>query len=101
MKIAYLVPSLINRGPVIVVRDLINVMTAYGHQCTIYYFDELEHTNINCPTERICMRNSINFNDFDVVHSHGIRSDFYVFYISLWLAEQFAYLLYIVLYLKI
>ncbi|MEO4796313.1 glycosyltransferase family 4 protein [Bacteroides uniformis] len=79
MKIAYLIPSLINRGPVIVVRDLVNVMTAYGHQCTIYYFDELEHTDINCPVERICMRYSINFNDFDVVHSHGIRPDFYVF----------------------
>lgn len=79
MKIAYLVPSLINRGPVIVVRDLVNVMTAHGHQCIIYYFDELKHVDINCPVERICIRDSINFNDFDVVHSHGIRPDFYVF----------------------
>lgn len=79
MKIAYLVPSLINRGPIIVVRDLVTVMTINGHQCIVYYFDESDAIDISCPVKKISIRDIINFNDFDVVHSHGIRPDLYVF----------------------
>lgn len=52
MKIAYLVPSLINRGPIIVVRDLVTVMTVNGHQCMVYYFDESDAIDISCPVKK-------------------------------------------------
>lgn len=79
MKIAYVVPALVNKGPVIVVKDLINVMIANGHQCIVYYLDESDCISVNCPVKKIVFRYSINFDEFDVIHSHGIRPDFYVF----------------------
>ena len=79
MKIAYIVPSLANRGPIIVVKDLVTVMTAHGHDCIVYYFDEKCELNFDCETKRIKFVKSIDFSQFDVIHSHGIRSDIYLF----------------------
>ena len=38
MKLAYIVPSLAQRGPVLVVFHLVQEMLAHGHECTVYYF---------------------------------------------------------------
>ncbi len=80
MKIALIVPALANKGPVIVARDLIHVLVTHGHECMVYYFDNIVELDFDCPLKRISFRESINFNTFDIVHSHGLRPDLYVWY---------------------
>lgn len=79
MNIAYIVPALVNKGPVLVVKDLVDTMIAHGHQCTVFYFDEKTEITIRCSTVRIRFFEKINFSNFDIVHTHGIRPDLYAF----------------------
>ena len=79
MNIAVIVPSRKKAGPIIVAADQIKLLTAQGHQCKLFYFDdksdELEFVS---PTEKISMRTSIDFSLFDIVHCHGLRPCLYV-----------------------
>ena len=77
MNIAYIVPSLAAKGPVIVVRDLSELMIANGHKCTVFYFDDIVEMTFSCSTIRITQK--IDFTKFDIVHSHGLRPDKYVY----------------------
>lgn len=80
MNIAYIVPALRNKGPIIVVKELVNLMLEKGHKCSVFYFDSIGNISISCPTYQISFFKSIHFNDFDIIHSHGIRPDAYVFF---------------------
>lgn len=79
MKIAFIITSLANKGPILVVKDLVTVMNLHGHQCFVYYFDEIKEVDFHCPTQKIGFCSTIDFNSFDIVHSHGLRPDIYVF----------------------
>lgn len=79
MRIAYIIPSLLPTGPVNVVFDLVKLMTENHHQCTVYYFDTGGHMDFPCETIRISMSDKIDFNLYDVVHSHTFRPVMYVF----------------------
>lgn len=79
MKIAYILPSLRNQGPVIVAKNLTDYLVAWGHTVDVYYFDELPSAmEFSCPTIRISMKEPIDFDKYDVIHSHGLRPDKYV-----------------------
>ncbi|MDE7073723.1 MAG: glycosyltransferase family 4 protein [Odoribacter sp.] len=78
MKIAYIVPSLANRGPIRVVHDLVEVMLAHGHKCVVFYLTDICELTFRCQTEKINFLKSFDFYSFDVVHSHGLRPDIYV-----------------------
>lgn len=84
MKLAYIVPSLAQRGPVLVVFHLVQEMLAHGHECTVYYFDNIIELKFPCKTERIFFLKSINFSSYDIVHSHGLRPDAYIFLHKPW-----------------
>lgn len=79
MNIAYIVPKLANKGPVIVVKELATMMTRHNHKCKVFYFDEETEISMPCETEQISIFKSFDFNSFDIIHSHGIRPDLYVF----------------------
>lgn len=79
MKILYIVPSLAYEGPIFVVRSLVRVMTEHGHYCKVVYFDEKRVNDLKCDTEKINFFNKTDFSKYDVVHSHGLRPDAYVF----------------------
>ena len=49
MNIAYILPSLANKGPVLVVRDLVREMKNRGHRCSVFYFDDKIEVAIDCP----------------------------------------------------
>jgi glycosyltransferase involved in cell wall biosynthesis len=86
MKIAFILPSLKQAGPVNVVFDLVTLLIANGHRCEAFYFDELSE-NIHqfpCQTRKITMRSKIHWDEFDVVHSHGLRCDAFVFIHKPW-----------------
>lgn len=79
MNIAYIVPKLANKGPVIVVKELVTVMTKHNHKCKVFYFDQGCEISMPCEVEHISMYKGFDFNSFDIIHSHGLRPDFYVF----------------------
>ena len=82
MNIAYVVPSLAAKGPIIVVRDLSELMVTNGHKCTVFYFDDIVEMTFPCPTIRITRK--IDFREFDIVHSHGLRPDIYIYKYREW-----------------
>jgi L-malate glycosyltransferase len=79
LKIAFILPSLANRGPILVVRDLSAELEKLGHSCTVFYFDQLEPIDFSVPVRRIRYKSKLDFNEFDIVHSHGLRPDRYVY----------------------
>lgn len=80
MNIAYVVPALSNKGPVVVVKELVSQFTRKGHCCTVYYFDDIIELKFDCSVVRLSNKEKIDFTQFDVVHSHGLRPDKYIFY---------------------
>lgn len=79
MKIAYIIPKLVNKGPIIVVQELVQQMIIHGHECYVYFFDEGQEISLPCKTQKISFFESIDFNKFDIIHTHGLRPDLYVF----------------------
>lgn len=79
MKIAYIIPKLVNKGPIIVVQELVQQMITHGHECYVYFFDEGQEISPPCKTQKISFFESIDFNKFDIIHTHGLRPDLYVF----------------------
>ena len=80
MKIAYIVPKLAKKGPVNVVQELVKQMMLHHHVCVVYYLDEGNEVNFPCPTIRVRFGERIPFDSFDIVHTHGLRPDTYVFF---------------------
>jgi len=78
MRIAYIVPSLDSKAPVLLVKRLSDYFVSNGHGVKVFYFDNLVNVNFNCATEQIGMDKPINFDDFNIVHSHMMRPDKYV-----------------------
>lgn len=79
MNIAYIIPSLVNQGPIVVVNSLVNQLSKRGFGIDVYYFDELDSAmTFACPTHKISMNTPINFDDYDIIHSHCFRPDRYV-----------------------
>lgn len=79
MRIAYIVPSLQAFGPAIVVLNLTKQLIAMGHDVDVFYFDERESAmSFGCKTIRIEKTKLIDFDSYDIVHSHCLRPDMYV-----------------------
>ena len=83
LNIAFIIPSLKANGPCIVCRDLAVQMIAHGHHCVVYYFDECGNLDFPCETVRITMKTMIDFEQFDIVHSHEVGLIFMYYCISL------------------
>ena len=82
MKIAYVVPSLIRSGPIKVVAALV-AQLKQKHEIEIFYFkdrDDRELIDFDVPTTRITFFQRIDFDRFDIVHTHTIKADGYLFF---------------------
>jgi len=79
MKIAYIVPALSNKGPIIVVKELVSQFIKNNHYCVVYYLDDIIELDFDCPVIKINKEEKINFDKYDIVHSHGLRPDIYIF----------------------
>lgn len=81
MNIAYIIPSRHKLGPIIVVYELVSQVVKKGHCVTVFYFDDYQDNvfDFPCETQKIGFGDNINFQEYDVVHSHGFRPDMYVF----------------------
>lgn len=78
MKIAFILPSLINQGPIVVVNNIVKYLKSYVDQIDVYYFDETLAMRFDCPVYRIRMNQAIDFDKYDIIHSHCLRPDKYV-----------------------
>lgn len=79
MKIAVIIPKLANQGPVIVAKDILDNLQNLFELVDVYYFDEIEpEINLNYNLYKISLFEKIDFEKYDVVHSHMLRPDFYV-----------------------
>ena len=81
MRILFILPSLSKQGPVVVAYELVTKLVEHGHDCTVDYFDTKENNVLSfpCRTKRICLYYKMNFDDYDVVHTHGLRPDLFLF----------------------
>lgn len=73
MNIAYIVPSLNNQAPILVVQTLARIMTQHGHSCCVYHFDDIKELEFPCETRHISFKDQIDFSQYDVVHTHCLR----------------------------
>jgi|LauGreDrversion4_2_1035121.scaffolds.fasta_scaffold155602_2 glycosyltransferase involved in cell wall biosynthesis len=74
MKIAMVLPSLAQKGPIIVARDIIDQLKDEFH-FEVFYFDDIVEIDFPCTTHRV--EQDYKFVGFDIVHSHMLRPDFY------------------------
>jgi len=77
MKIAFIVPSLARKGPVLVVRNIISQIINKA-DVDVYYFDNIVELKFDCSTYKINMCDQIEFNKYNIIHSHGYRPDKFV-----------------------
>lgn len=77
MKIAFVLPSLANKGPILVIQDLVAELVKHGHECDVYYFDDILQLEMACPTYKLSFFKKIDFNAYDVVHTNMFRPDVY------------------------
>ncbi len=80
MRIAMILPSLAAAGPGFVVKDLCTEFVAMGYVCKVFYFDDVKELEMPCPTKRIKFFDQIDFEDWDIIHSHMFRPDAYVWW---------------------
>lgn len=80
MKIAVVVPSLLPTGPVRVALDQAGTLRQHGHQVTLFYFDLKPGAVEDAGAVHIQFAVPFLFAGFDVVHSHGLRPDAYVWW---------------------
>lgn len=81
MKICYVVPAIVNKAPILVVMQLCEQMVRRGHEVTVLYFDECVEIELleGVRFERVGFYKSFDFSAYDVVHSHLLRADAFVF----------------------
>lgn len=78
MRIAYLLPSLDRKGPVIMVRHLVRHLVDKVDAIDVYFFNEPQGIEFPVPTRKIRLSHRLDFEKYDIVHSHLLEPDFYV-----------------------
>jgi glycosyltransferase involved in cell wall biosynthesis len=78
MRIAQIVPALVNKGPVNVAHDLSSELSKLGYYVEVFYFDKEQEMDFPCKTTRISFFKGYDFSAFDIIHSHCLRPDMYV-----------------------
>jgi glycosyltransferase involved in cell wall biosynthesis len=82
MRIAFIVPKLVNQGPILVVKDLIDKIKNRVELIDVFYFDDeiVDDFEFNVNAFKIDFFDKINFDKYDIVHSHMFRPDFYIWF---------------------
>lgn len=79
MRIAYILPSLINAGPIVVANTIVENIIDKVDKLDVYYFDDKVGLDFSCNTIKISdVKKPIDFDNYDIIHSHGYRPDKYV-----------------------
>jgi glycosyltransferase involved in cell wall biosynthesis len=79
MKVAFIIPRLVNKGPVIVIRDLVKLLSDQIEVIHVYHFGSENEIIFDCPTFKISLFDKIDFDFYNIVHSNMFKPDLYVF----------------------
>lgn len=84
MNIAYILPSLAKQAPIMIATSIANTLAQKGHDVTIFYFsgDIQVSLDASITVNKISFFKKINLNKVDVVHSHLLRPDLFLFFQS-------------------
>jgi hypothetical protein len=82
LKIAFIVPKISKSAPIIYVFNIINYISEFCN-VELFYFDNIIELDLPCKITRISIFKKYDFNKFDIVHSHGLRPDFFIFFNSI------------------
>lgn len=78
MKIAIILPSLAHTGPILVAKDIVDFIYDKVDTVHVYYFDAIEEVVFKCSVYQIDFNEKIDFDAYDVIHSHMYRPDKYI-----------------------
>lgn len=73
-----MIPSLKNYGPVRVVKDTIDNLPVPAGDIKVFYFDEEVPLKFRCEVKKISFRDQIDFDAFDIIHTHSLRPEIYM-----------------------
>jgi glycosyltransferase involved in cell wall biosynthesis len=80
IKVAIIVPSLANKGPVKVVKNLVDAsLLIENHnqvEYSLFYFDQVKELDFECRIHHI---SEIIPEEYDIIHTNGIRPDFWAY----------------------
>nr|WP_068892642.1 glycosyltransferase family 4 protein [Pedobacter panaciterrae] len=89
MKIAFILPSLANKGPILVCKDIICNIYDNLDQCIVYYFDDIIEVSFPCEVKQISFFTLINFDQYDIIHTHMFRPDTFIWMQGLFRRRKF------------
>ena len=78
MKVLIILPSLANRGPILVAQQIVSGLRKLNIYCEVWYFDAIHELSFACPTRNISFFEKLNIDQFDLIHSHSFRPDAWV-----------------------
>ncbi len=84
MRIAILLPSLKKKGPVVLAFDLIKSLVNKVQKIDVFYFTECSNPHFldgldNVNYIKLSFYKPFSFSDYDIVHSHSFKPDFFTF----------------------
>ena len=78
MNIAVILPSLKNKAPILVAKDIADQLIKNGCKVDVYYLENIVELEFNCPIKKIGLFEEFDYHKYDVIHTHMLRPDFYV-----------------------
>lgn len=81
MKIGVILPSLRNKAPIQVAKDIVDRLIYEGCEVEVFYFKDVvkeEEVVFNCPVKKISLFKKIDYGNYDIIHSHMLKPDCYV-----------------------
>jgi L-malate glycosyltransferase len=81
MKVAIIIPALVQVGPVKLMETLVNSLNGIENLwINVFYLDKAidPHLKIMAPVEKL-NRKTFRFGDYDIIHTNGIRPDLFAF----------------------
>ena len=80
MNIAVILPSLKNKAPIQVARDIVDKLINEGCRVEVFYLKDIVEVSFNCRINKISLFEKFDYENYDVIHSHMIKPDFYIWF---------------------
>jgi glycosyltransferase involved in cell wall biosynthesis len=77
MRVAFLLPSLQNRGPIVFTKYLIEGLLPHVESIEVFYFKDIVEIDLPVRCKKISFFSKYDFSDFDIVHTTMLKADLY------------------------
>ena len=88
MKIAFILPSLANKGPIVFTKYLIESIKDKVEYIEVFYFKDIVELDLGVPTKQISFFEKIDFNKFDIIHTTMIKADLYSWFNNRYISDK-------------